>query len=169
MPLPEKLDQDTGGILITICNHSFHCSCISRWTDSSCPVSTISSPLELLSFRISCLRFCRDREIFRFSLFEDLVNCFMWRLSVYDMIFVFCLPTNLNKVIFIIKWAQVAQYDVFIFDVLIFFISRGMYQIPRLKGLAWVVLGWEMVGCVWLQANFIFIFILYFLPWNDQR
>ncbi|EPS60677.1 hypothetical protein M569_14126, partial [Genlisea aurea] len=34
----ERLDQDSGGILTTICNHSFHCSCISRWTDSSCPV-----------------------------------------------------------------------------------------------------------------------------------
>ncbi|XP_073135464.1 BRAP2 RING ZnF UBP domain-containing protein 2 [Henckelia pumila] len=34
----EKLDQDSGGILTTICNHSFHCSCISSWTDSSCPV-----------------------------------------------------------------------------------------------------------------------------------
>ncbi|KAI4387081.1 hypothetical protein MLD38_004941 [Melastoma candidum] len=34
----EKLDLDTSGILTTICNHSFHISCISRWTDSSCPV-----------------------------------------------------------------------------------------------------------------------------------
>ncbi|KAJ6929800.1 BRAP2 RING ZnF UBP domain-containing protein 2-like isoform X1 [Populus alba x Populus x berolinensis] len=34
----ERLDQDMGGILTTICNHSFHCSCISKWTDSSCPV-----------------------------------------------------------------------------------------------------------------------------------
>ncbi|WOK95068.1 BRCA1-associated protein isoform X1 [Canna indica] len=34
----ERLDQDTNGILTTICNHSFHCSCISKWTDSSCPV-----------------------------------------------------------------------------------------------------------------------------------
>ncbi|XP_031284958.1 BRAP2 RING ZnF UBP domain-containing protein 2-like [Pistacia vera] len=34
----EGLDQGTSGILKTICNHSFHCSCISRWTDSSCPV-----------------------------------------------------------------------------------------------------------------------------------
>ncbi|KAK7336014.1 hypothetical protein VNO80_28209 [Phaseolus coccineus] len=34
----ERLDQDTGGILTTICNHSFHCSCISKWADSSCPV-----------------------------------------------------------------------------------------------------------------------------------
>ncbi|KAI7995463.1 BRAP2 RING ZnF UBP domain-containing protein 2 [Camellia lanceoleosa] len=25
------------GILTTICNHSFHCSCISKWADSSCP------------------------------------------------------------------------------------------------------------------------------------
>ncbi|KAK8641739.1 hypothetical protein V6N13_011117 [Hibiscus sabdariffa] len=34
----ERLDQDASGILTTICNHSFHCSCISKWTDSSCPV-----------------------------------------------------------------------------------------------------------------------------------
>ncbi|KAL8502014.1 hypothetical protein ACS0TY_021224 [Phlomoides rotata] len=34
----ERLDQDTAGILTTICNHSFHCSCISNWGDSSCPV-----------------------------------------------------------------------------------------------------------------------------------
>ncbi|XP_008788783.2 BRAP2 RING ZnF UBP domain-containing protein 2 [Phoenix dactylifera] len=34
----ERLDQDTSGILTTICNHSFHSSCISKWTDSSCPV-----------------------------------------------------------------------------------------------------------------------------------
>ncbi|KAL0429756.1 UNVERIFIED_CONTAM: BRAP2 RING ZnF UBP domain-containing protein 2 [Sesamum radiatum] len=29
--------------LTTICNHSFHCSCISRWTDSSCPYVGIAS------------------------------------------------------------------------------------------------------------------------------
>ncbi|XP_020583536.1 BRCA1-associated protein [Phalaenopsis equestris] len=34
----ERLDQEDGAILTTICNHSFHCSCISKWTDSSCPV-----------------------------------------------------------------------------------------------------------------------------------
>ncbi|XP_020674880.1 BRCA1-associated protein isoform X1 [Dendrobium catenatum] len=34
----ERLDQDDGAILTTICNHSFHCSCISKWADSSCPV-----------------------------------------------------------------------------------------------------------------------------------
>ncbi|RWR75689.1 BRCA1-associated protein [Cinnamomum micranthum f. kanehirae] len=34
----ERLDQDTSGILTTLCDHSFQCSCISKWTDSSCPV-----------------------------------------------------------------------------------------------------------------------------------
>ncbi|XP_062088593.1 BRAP2 RING ZnF UBP domain-containing protein 2-like, partial [Humulus lupulus] len=34
----ERLDQDRSGIFTTICNHSFHCSCMSNWTDSSCPV-----------------------------------------------------------------------------------------------------------------------------------
>ncbi|KAL5698875.1 RING-type E3 ubiquitin transferase [Ranunculus cassubicifolius] len=34
----ERLDQDTSGILTTLCDHSFQCSCISKWTDSSCLV-----------------------------------------------------------------------------------------------------------------------------------
>jgi len=34
----ERLDQHISGILTTVCNHSFHSSCISNWTDSSCPV-----------------------------------------------------------------------------------------------------------------------------------
>lgn len=34
----ERLDQDTSGILSTLCDHSFQCSCISKWTDSSCLV-----------------------------------------------------------------------------------------------------------------------------------
>lgn len=33
------VDQVTSEILTTICNHSFHCFCISKWTDPSCPVS----------------------------------------------------------------------------------------------------------------------------------
>eukprot|EP00249_Psilotum_nudum_P016198 c25711_g1_i1 orf=236-1768(-) len=34
----ERLDQQVSGILTTLCNHTFHSSCISKWTDSSCPV-----------------------------------------------------------------------------------------------------------------------------------
>ncbi|MCO5597330.1 hypothetical protein L7F22_051406 [Adiantum nelumboides] len=34
----ERLDEHISGILTTVCNHSFHSSCISKWTDSSCPV-----------------------------------------------------------------------------------------------------------------------------------
>lgn len=34
----ERLDQHISGILTTVCNHSFHSSCMSKWTDSSCPV-----------------------------------------------------------------------------------------------------------------------------------
>ncbi|KAK9100707.1 hypothetical protein Scep_024137 [Stephania cephalantha] len=34
----ERLDQDTSGILATHCDHSFHCPCNSKWTDSSCLV-----------------------------------------------------------------------------------------------------------------------------------
>ncbi|CAI5479023.1 unnamed protein product [Closterium sp. Yama58-4] len=34
----ERLDRHISGVLTTVCNHSFHSSCISKWTDSSCPV-----------------------------------------------------------------------------------------------------------------------------------
>lgn len=34
----ERLDQDTSGILSALCDHSFQCSCISKWTYLSCQV-----------------------------------------------------------------------------------------------------------------------------------
>uniref|UniRef100_A0A1D1ZKV5 BRCA1-associated protein n=1 Tax=Anthurium amnicola TaxID=1678845 RepID=A0A1D1ZKV5_9ARAE len=34
----ERLDQDISGIVTTGCDHSFQCSCISKWANSSCPV-----------------------------------------------------------------------------------------------------------------------------------
>lgn len=34
----ERLDQDTSGIQSTLCDHSFHCSCVSKWTYLSCQV-----------------------------------------------------------------------------------------------------------------------------------
>ncbi|KAL6513139.1 hypothetical protein OROGR_020625 [Orobanche gracilis] len=34
----ERLDPDTSGIKSTLCDHSFHCSCVSKWTYLSCQV-----------------------------------------------------------------------------------------------------------------------------------
>ncbi|VFQ77156.1 unnamed protein product [Cuscuta campestris] len=34
----ERLDQETSGIQTTFCDHSFQCSCVSKWTYSSCQV-----------------------------------------------------------------------------------------------------------------------------------
>ncbi|CAM8960413.1 unnamed protein product [Rhodiola kirilowii] len=34
----ERLDQDTSGIQSTLCDHSFQCTCISKWTHLSCQV-----------------------------------------------------------------------------------------------------------------------------------
>jgi BRCA1-associated protein len=36
----ERLEESVSGILITLCNHSFHCSCLSQWkgSETSCPV-----------------------------------------------------------------------------------------------------------------------------------
>nr|XP_017247957.1 PREDICTED: BRCA1-associated protein isoform X2 [Daucus carota subsp. sativus] len=34
----ERLDQDTSAIQTTLCDHSFRCSCVSKWTYMSCQV-----------------------------------------------------------------------------------------------------------------------------------
>lgn len=34
----ERFDPDTSGIIHTLCDHSFHCLCISKWTSLSCQV-----------------------------------------------------------------------------------------------------------------------------------
>lgn len=35
----ERLEEQASGIFVTLCNHSFHCSCLAQWnSDSSCPV-----------------------------------------------------------------------------------------------------------------------------------
>ncbi|KAJ1443910.1 Zinc finger, UBP-type [Sesbania bispinosa] len=34
----ERLDPDTSGILTTLCDHSFQCPCVSKWTYLSCQV-----------------------------------------------------------------------------------------------------------------------------------
>jgi hypothetical protein len=34
----ERLDHHISGVLTTVCNHTFHCTCLSQWADTSCPV-----------------------------------------------------------------------------------------------------------------------------------
>lgn len=34
----ERLDSTATGVMIGICNHKYHCQCLSRWGDNSCPV-----------------------------------------------------------------------------------------------------------------------------------
>ncbi|XP_031570682.1 BRCA1-associated protein-like isoform X2 [Actinia tenebrosa] len=34
----ERMDESVEGVLTILCNHSFHGSCLSKWSDTSCPV-----------------------------------------------------------------------------------------------------------------------------------
>jgi len=34
----ERLDPSITGIVTIVCDHTFHCECLRRWSDSSCPV-----------------------------------------------------------------------------------------------------------------------------------
>ncbi|KAK9473969.1 BRCA1-associated protein 2-domain-containing protein [Dipodascopsis tothii] len=38
----ERMDASVTGLLTIICQHTFHCQCLSRWGDSSCPVCRYS-------------------------------------------------------------------------------------------------------------------------------
>lgn len=89
----ERLDQDTSGILTTLCDHSFQCSCISKWTDSSCPVSMSISLLEFFVYvflmHILHLLICslRSENIYKF-----LCLFVFYVVSIYIIFFVhfFC-------------------------------------------------------------------------------
>ncbi|KAJ1661000.1 hypothetical protein IWQ61_000154 [Dispira simplex] len=39
----ESLDASATGLLTILCQHTFHCNCLSRWGDSSCPVCRYST------------------------------------------------------------------------------------------------------------------------------
>lgn len=38
----ERMDESVEGVLTILCNHSFHGSCLSKWTDTTCPVCRYS-------------------------------------------------------------------------------------------------------------------------------
>ncbi|TPX38042.1 hypothetical protein SmJEL517_g00049 [Synchytrium microbalum] len=38
----ERMDSAATGLLTIICHHTFHCSCLAKWGDSSCPVCRYS-------------------------------------------------------------------------------------------------------------------------------
>ncbi|KAI8924381.1 hypothetical protein BC831DRAFT_436543 [Entophlyctis helioformis] len=39
----ERMDASATGLLTIVCHHTFHCSCIMKWGDSTCPVCRYSS------------------------------------------------------------------------------------------------------------------------------
>ncbi|KAH9257472.1 hypothetical protein BASA83_000983 [Batrachochytrium salamandrivorans] len=42
----DRMDASVTGLLTIVCHHTFHCSCIMKWGDSSCPVCRYSSTKE---------------------------------------------------------------------------------------------------------------------------
>ncbi|KAI8911973.1 BRCA1-associated protein 2-domain-containing protein [Powellomyces hirtus] len=39
----DRMDASASGLLTIVCHHTFHCHCLSKWGDSSCPVCRYSS------------------------------------------------------------------------------------------------------------------------------
>ncbi|KAK5665774.1 hypothetical protein BDV3_006810 [Batrachochytrium dendrobatidis] len=42
----DRMDSSVTGLLTIVCHHTFHCSCIMKWGDSTCPVCRYSSTKE---------------------------------------------------------------------------------------------------------------------------
>ncbi|BBH04622.1 zinc finger ubiquitin-hydrolase domain-containing protein [Prunus dulcis] len=60
----ERLDADTSGIASTLCDHSFQCPCISKWTYLSCQVLRDSKSIKMdrpLMGSVVC-RFCQQQD-----------------------------------------------------------------------------------------------------------
>ncbi|CAG8624646.1 10528_t:CDS:2 [Ambispora leptoticha] len=46
----ERMDSSATGLLTIQCQHTFHCKCLSKWGDSSCPVCRYSQKRETLEY-----------------------------------------------------------------------------------------------------------------------
>lgn len=38
----DRMDSAVTGMITIMCNHTFHCQCLSKWADSTCPVCRYS-------------------------------------------------------------------------------------------------------------------------------
>ncbi|KAJ2520859.1 hypothetical protein GGI11_002177 [Coemansia sp. RSA 2049] len=56
----ERLDNSASGLLTTMCHHTFHCKCLARWGNGSCPVCRYTQTLPLV-----------DHDLFRRTVASD--------------------------------------------------------------------------------------------------
>ncbi|KRX58104.1 BRCA1-associated protein, partial [Trichinella sp. T9] len=59
----ERMDESVNGILTVLCNHSFHATCLSQWSDSTCPDLWIC----LICGNIGCGRYVEGHAIKHFE------------------------------------------------------------------------------------------------------
>lgn len=53
----ERMDADVTGLLTIPCQHTFHCQCLSKWKDDSCPICRYSNNLNNREIRHTPRRF----------------------------------------------------------------------------------------------------------------
>lgn len=46
----ERMDASVTGLMTVTCQHTFHCSCLSRWSDARCPVCRYTQSRDIPSF-----------------------------------------------------------------------------------------------------------------------
>ncbi|KAK7202899.1 hypothetical protein BZA70DRAFT_284263 [Myxozyma melibiosi] len=56
----ERMDSSVTGLLTIICQHTFHCQCLSKWGDNSCPVCRYSQKKDSQQLSVSTTNKCRS-------------------------------------------------------------------------------------------------------------
>lgn len=69
----ERLDPDTSGIVSTLCDHSFQCSCTSKWTYLSCQVSG-SPSIHFIAVSLYMMGWCYIFGVHLLAVFPELIH-----------------------------------------------------------------------------------------------
>lgn len=73
----ERMDSTVTGLLTIPCQHTFHCLCLSKWTDDTCPICRYSNNFSNLKVKRSMrrpLQFARLQQGTSSSLLSDTIN-----------------------------------------------------------------------------------------------
>jgi BRCA1-associated protein len=69
----DRMDESVDGVLTILCNHTFHCGCLSKWGDSTCPICRYVQTPELTESSV-CLE-CDGNEQLWICLICGHVGC----------------------------------------------------------------------------------------------